>query len=107
MDQPDKISNPARGQLNREMNFSLSPFAPENLVSRDGFGSPVPRQPTHLHTQTGSGAYSLLLDSSRFPRRRPFIYLDRHTPLGQSRVIGSRNCVPMVFTAERPPAQGQ
>ena len=24
----------------------------ENLVSRDGFGSPVPRQPAHLHTQT-------------------------------------------------------
>ena len=31
------------------MNISLSPFAPENLVSRDGFGSPVPRQPSHLH----------------------------------------------------------
>ena len=41
--------------------FSLSPFAPENLVFlRDGFGSPVPR--------TG---------------------------------------VPMAFTAEIPPAQGQ
>ena len=36
---------------------SLSPFAPENLVSRDGFGSPVPRQPAHLHTQAESGAY--------------------------------------------------
>ena len=24
------------------MNISLSAFAPENLVSRDGFGSPVP-----------------------------------------------------------------
>ena len=29
--------------------FSLSLFAPENLVSRDGFCSPVPRQPAHLH----------------------------------------------------------
>ena len=49
--------------------ISLSPFAPENLlVSReDGFGSHVPRQPAHLR------AY--LRDSSRFPRRRPFIYL--------------------------------
>ena len=53
------------------MNYSLSPFAPENLVSRDGFGSPVPRQPAHLHTQAESGAY--LRDSSRVPRRRPFI----------------------------------
>ena len=49
-------------------NISLSAFAPENLVSRDGFGSPVPRQPAHLHTQAASGAY--LRDSSRFPRAR-------------------------------------
>ena len=30
------------------MNISLSPFAPENLVSRDGFGRPVPRQSAHF-----------------------------------------------------------
>ena len=77
MDQPSKVANPARRrQLNREKNgslsFSLSTlFAPENLVSRDEFGSPVPRQPTHLDTQAESGAY--LRDSSRVPRRRPFI----------------------------------
>ena len=46
------------------MNISLSPFAPENLASRDRVGSPVPRQPAHLHTQAESGAY--LRDSSRF-----------------------------------------
>ena len=46
---------------------------PENLVSREGFGSPVPRQPAHLHTQAESGAS--LRDSSRFPRWRPFLYL--------------------------------
>ena len=28
-----------------KVNFSLSPFAPVNLVSRDGFGNSVPRQP--------------------------------------------------------------
>ena len=66
------------------MNISLSAFAPENLVSPDGFGSPVPRQPAHLHTQAESGAY--LRDSSQFPRRRPFIYLNRKTPWGPSRV---------------------
>ena len=54
------------------MNISLSAFARENLVSRDGFGSPVPRQAAYLHTQAESGAY--LRDSSRVPRRRPFIY---------------------------------
>ena len=50
MDQPGKVANPARGQLNRrKVNIPLSAFAPENLVSRDGFGSPVPCQPAHLH----------------------------------------------------------
>ena len=54
------------------MYISLPAFAPENLVSRDGFGGLVPRHPAHLHTQAESGAY--LRDSSRAPRRRPFIY---------------------------------
>ena len=53
-----------------KMNIPLSPYAPENLVSRDGFSRPVPRQPARLHTQAESGAY--LRDSSRVPR--PFIY---------------------------------
>ena len=44
---------------------------PGNLVSRDGSSRPVPRQPAHLHTQAESGAYSR--DSSRVPRRRPFM----------------------------------
>ena len=69
------------------INISLSPFAPENLVSWDGFGSStVPRLPAHLHTQAESGA--CFRGSSRAPRRRPFIYyLNRHTtPSGQSRV---------------------
>ena len=71
MDQPGKVANPARGQLSRENNIPLSPCVPENLVSRDGFSRPVPRQPAHLHTQAESGAY--LRDSSRVPRRRPFM----------------------------------
>ena len=71
-DQPGKVANPARGQLDRGNNISMSAFAPENLVSRDGFGSPVPRQPAHLHAQAESGAY--LRDFS-LPRRRPFRYL--------------------------------
>ena len=71
LDQPGKVANPARGQLNRENKIPLSPCVPENLVSRDGFSRPVPRQPAHLHTQAESGAY--LRDSSRVPRRRPFM----------------------------------
>ena len=53
------------------MNIPLSPYTPENLVSRDGFSRPVPRQPAHPHTRAESGAY--LRDSSRVPRRRPFL----------------------------------
>ena len=71
-DQPGKVANPARGQLNREKYISLSAFAPENLVSRDWFGSPVLRQSAHLHTQAGSGANSR--DSSRVLWRGPFIF---------------------------------
>ena len=60
MDQPGKVANPARGQLNRENNIPLSPCVPENLVSRDGFSRPVPRQPAHLHTQAESG-YNIMI----------------------------------------------
>ena len=56
MEQPGKVANPDRGQLNREENKILFAFVPENLVLRDRFGSPVPRQPAHLHTQAESGA---------------------------------------------------
>ena len=42
-----------------KINSSLSPFAPENLVSRHGFGSPVPRQPAHLHIKVEFGAYGI------------------------------------------------
>ena len=71
MDQPGKAANPARGQPNRKMSIPLSPCVSGNLVSRDGFSRPVPRQPAHLHTQAESGAY--LRDSSRVPLRRPFM----------------------------------
>ena len=67
------------------MNISLSAFAAENLVLRDGFGITFLRQSTLLHTQAESGAY-LLRDSSRVPRRRPFIYLEPPYASSQSRV---------------------
>ena len=91
MDQPGKVANPARGQLNRENNIPLSPCVPENSVSRDGFSRPVPRQPAHLHTQAESGAY--LRDSSRVPRRRPFMkppYAIRSVPSLSGHAIAYR-----------------
>ena len=89
MDQPGKVANPARVQLNRENNIPLSPCVPENLVSRDGFSRLVPRQPAHLHTQAESGAY--LRDSSRVPRQGPYETAIRHRVSPE--FIGSRNCV--------------
>ena len=47
MDQPGKVANLPRGQLTGKINIPLSPYVPENLVSRDGFSRPVPRQPAH------------------------------------------------------------
>ena len=47
MDQPGKVANPARGQLNSKDIFFPNPLAPAKLVSRDGFGCPFPRQPAH------------------------------------------------------------
>ena len=64
------------------MNIPLSLCVPENLVSRDVFSRPVPRQPAHLHTQAESGAY--LRDSSRVPRRRPFIYFKPPYAIGSA-----------------------
>ena len=65
------------------MNIALSPYVPEDLVSRDGFSRPVPRQTAHFHTQV-----NLVLTHGIPPdfRGGPFIYLNRHTPTGQSRV---------------------
>ena len=94
MDQPGKVANPARGQLNRENNIPLSPCVPENLVSRDGFSRPVPRQPAHLHTQAESGAY--LRDSSRVPRRCRYETAIRHRVSPE--FIGSRNCDAVMST---------
>ena len=50
MDQPGKVANPARGQLNRENGIPLSPCVLENLVSRDGFSRPVPRVNNNINT---------------------------------------------------------
>ena len=71
-----------------KMNISLPAFAPANLVSRGGFGIPVPRQPAHLHTQAESGAY--LRGSSRVSRRRPFMKPPYSTSPGHSRVYRVR-----------------
>ena len=101
MDTPGKVANPASGQLNRENNISLSAFVPAHLVSRDGSSSSVPRQPAHLHAQAESGAYLPgFLPSSAAAS----IYETAICHRVSLEFIGSRNCVPVSFTAESPPA---
>ena len=90
---------PARGQLKRENDFSLSPFAPENLVSRDGFGSLISLLRLNLVLTYGippdfRGGVHLLISTATRHRVSP-------------EFIGSRSCVPVAFTDESPPAQGQ
>ena len=67
----------------RKMNISLSPFAPENLVSRDVFGSPIPHQPAHLHTQAESDVR--FRDSSQDLRRREY---NKLFPIRHHRSLG-------------------
>ena len=50
MEQPCKVSDLACGQLTGIMDITLSPCAPENLVSRYRFDRPVPRHPAHMHS---------------------------------------------------------
>ena len=72
-DQLGKVANPARGQLNRKNEYFPLLVRSLRIWSRETrLGSPVPRQPAHLHTQAESGAY--IRDSSRVPRRRPLMY---------------------------------
>ena len=55
------------------INISLSPFAPEDSVSRDRFGRPVLRQPACSFSTLRLRIWCSR-DSSRFVRRRLLIY---------------------------------
>ena len=90
-----------RGQLNRRK-IDFPCFRSRQRIWSRERGSDVPSRVSLLilHTQAESGAYSRY--SSCFPRRRSFIYFNRLTLSGQSRIyLVTRHCVPMAFTAER------
>ena len=102
--QPGVVANSACGQLNREEKNTLSPFAPENLISRFSLGFPIPRQPAHsplLSLNLVLWVTSLLPPALRFD-----FHQNRQAPSGQSRVYLSRNNIPMASTTELPPAHG-
>ena len=86
MNQPGKVANPARGQLNRENNIPLSPCVPEKLVSRDGFSRPVPRQPAHLHTQAES-SLDILLRRSRRAQWKGMLFLTFSVLVAQKKLL--------------------
>ena len=71
MDQPGKVANPARGQLNRENSIPLSPCVPENLVSRDGFSRSVP----HVSLLISILRLNLVLTYGIPPELRGGVYL--------------------------------
>ena len=94
--------NPARRQLNREKkHVSLSPFVPENLVQV---------RPSHLAPAYSFSTLRLNLGLTHgIPHDfRDGAHIYRQPPLDVSpKFIGSRNHVPITFTAESPLAQGQ
>ena len=67
-----------------KMNIPLSPFAPENLVSRDGYSRLVPRQPAH--SPYSSWIWCLLTGFLPISAAASIYCFNRHTPSGLSRV---------------------
>ena len=89
-----------------KIGFSLSPFAPESLVSRVRFGCPVPCQPVHSPYQAESGA--CLRDSTPpFPLSTTVSIRTAMRHRVSAEFIWPCNCVLMAFAAENRPAQGQ
>ena len=76
MDQPGKVANPARGQLNRQNVFFLSPRSRLRIWYRET-GSAVPSRVSLLISILRLNLVPYSRDSYRVPRWRPFIYLKR------------------------------
>ena len=110
MDQPGKVASPARDQLNikKMENFPVRVRSCLRIWSRET-GSAVSSHVSLLISilEAESGAYlpTGFLPSCATASIYSFITAIRHRV--SLEFIGSRNCVPMAFTAESPPARGQ
>ena len=84
----------------------VSPFAPDNLVSRDMLRRPIPCQPAHC---PHSVRLNRILTHEISPDFRGGGHLFLPPTANSPEFIGSHNnnCIPMAFTAESPQAQGQ
>ena len=105
-DQPGKVANPARGQLNRENEYFPVPSSRLRIWSCETV-SAVPSRVTLL---ISIPRLNLVHTYGIYPEIRCGVHLYFETAK-RHRVspefIGSRKCVPMAFTAESPPAQDQ
>ena len=109
------VATLARGQLNKKIEISLSPFVSEfGLARRARPSCPEPARslatPRLNHQSSIWCLLSGFSPSSRYPRRRPSMMsmsiidiIDRVSP----KFIGLRISVPMAFTAKSPSAQGR
>ena len=96
MDQPGKVANLARGELNRENVYFPVPLAPENLF---GLARQVrPSRPPSACSFSALGL-NLVLTHEISPVFRDGVHLFIPPTDIES--------VPMAFTAESPPALGQ
>ena len=103
MDQPGKVANPARGQLNRENIIFHCPRACLRIWSCET-GSAVPSRVSLL---ISIFRLNLVLTYGIPPEfRAASIYETAIRHRTSPEFMGSRKCVPMAFTAESPPAQG-
>ena len=98
-----KVANPVHGQLNREK-FPCPRSRLRIWFRETGLAVPSLVSLLILYTNAESGAYSRY--SFRVPRRRPYIFASTTHHRVSPEFIGSRNCVPIAFTAESPLAQG-
>ena len=83
----------------------IQPEYGDEQADADGFAEPVSRQPLISILRLNWCLLTGFLPSSAAASFYSFITAIRHR--ASPEFIGSRNCVPMAFTAESPPARGQ
>ena len=103
MDHAGKVANPARGQLEQGKLIVPYPRSRLKIWSRET-GSAVPSRVSLLISIL---RLNLVLTYEIPPKFRGGIFKTAIRHRVSPEFIGSRNCVPMAFSAESPPAQGQ
>ena len=104
MDQPGKAASPARGQLNREIYFLAVP----DRAWEFGLARRIRQsRPASACAYPYSGWIWCLLAEPNSAAASIYLLKTALRHRVSPDFIGSRTCVPMVFTAESPPARGQ